>query len=358
MRAKTNAEATLALKEKVANENKKDRQGDGRSKLYYVKAEYDATMLDDIFGPENWSVEILNQDSKVWEQNLISFSQQKREEYTARIASAWVSVRLTVTFPDGKKACRDGIGAGDAIRKKDNPNSVETEGLALKAAGTDALKRAATLLGNIFGRGMEKDGTQRYDYDYVPPESDEADEEARPTTSVDLGNSTSSQPQLQTQASSQPQRQPETQQYREPVVTSGVSRPVQPQRQVDGRHDLSDDPFAATPSNSNGAQDPQDLLTPELRRIIPHGRLIEVGAPDKWRSIFSQLNEARKNWVTTEAQVQIMKDELAAFRKRAEDESIISGNAAGARDIRHFFDSLDGLVEKRRKEILGIPQAA
>ncbi|MBD2745839.1 hypothetical protein IC232_03920 [Microvirga sp. BT688] len=358
MRAKTNAEATVYLKEKVANENKKDRQGDNRSKLYYVKAEYDATMLDDIFGPENWSVEILNQDSRVWEQQLISFSQNKREEYTARVASAWVSVRLTVTFPDGKKASRDGIGSGDAIRKRDNPNSVETEGLALKAAGTDALKRAATLLGNIFGRGMEKDGTQRYDYDYVPPEGDEADEEARPTTSVDLGASTAPQLQAQPQASIQPQRLSEPPQHREPVVTSGVTRPVQPQRQVDNRSDLSDDPFSATPSNSNGAEDDQDILTPELRRIIPQGRLIEVGAPDKWRSIFSQLNEARKNWVTTEAHVQIMKDQMAAFRKRAETENIISGTSAGAKDIKHFFDTMDNFVEKRRKEILGIPQAA
>lgn len=354
MRARTNAEATMFLKEKVANENKKDRQGDNRSKLYYVKAEYDATMLDDIFGPENWSVEILNQDVRVWEQQLISFSQNKREEYTARVAAAWVSARLTVTFPDGKRTFRDGIGSGDAIRKRDNPNSVETEGLALKAAGTDALKRAATLLGNIFGRGMEKDGTQRYDYDYVPPDGDEAEEEARPTSSVSLDRDTQSQPQLQAQVPSQPQ----ISHHREPVVTSGVSRPIQQQRQHDGRRDLSDDPFAVNHSQDEGSQGTRDLLTPELRRIIPQGRLIEVGGPEKWRSIFSQLNEARKSWVTTEDQVQLMKNEMAAFRKRAEGENIITGTSAGARDIKNFFDTMDTFVEKRRKEILGIPQAA
>jgi hypothetical protein len=342
----------MCLKEKVANENKKDRQGDNRSKLYYVKAEYDATMLDDIFGPENWSIEILNQDVRVWEQQLISFSQNKREEYPARVAAAWVSVRLTVTFPDGKKTFRDGIGSGDAIRKRDNPNSVETEGLALKAAGTDALKRAATLLGNIFGRGMEKDGTQRYDYDYVPPDGDEAEDDARPTSSVSLDTATQSQPQTQTPS------HPQTSHHREPVVTSGISRPVQQQRQHEGRRDLSDDPFAASHSQDEGSQGTRDLLTPELRRIIPQGRLIEVGGPEKWRSIFSQLNEARKSWVTTEGQVETMKNEMAAFRKRAEGENIITGTSAGARDIKNFFDTMDTFVEKRRKEILGISQAA
>jgi recombination DNA repair RAD52 pathway protein len=385
MPARTNSDVTIALKQMVANENKKDRQGDNRSKLYYVKMEYDATKLDEIFGPENWSAEILNQESRVWEQDLVSFKQNKQEVYKARVASAWVTVRLTVKFPDGRETFRDGVGAGDAIRRADNPNSVEAEGLALKAAGTDAIKRAATLLGNIFGRGMEKDGTQRYDYDYVPPLDDEADEETRPTSEVEIANDVGQpqnppqhQPQVQsqsrpqTQGQARPQPQPlqpsRPQQHQEPNVTSGLSRQApghasaaptaqsrpqaEPQR---GSADDFDNALNQAPVDVRTLTDP---LSEHLRLIIPQSNLIEVGNPERWKNIFSQLNEARKNWVTTEDQVATMKAHMADFRKRASNENIISGNSAGAKDIKHYFDTMDTFIDKRRQQILGLNQAA
>ncbi|WP_262266986.1 MULTISPECIES: RAD52 family DNA repair protein [Microvirga] len=391
MPARTNSDVVRALKEKVANENKKDRQGDNRSKLYYVKMEYDATKLDEIFGPENWSAEILNQESRVWEQDLVSFKQNKQEVYKARVASAWVTVRLTVKFPDGRETFRDGVGAGDAIRRADNPNSVEAEGLALKAAGTDAIKRAATLLGNIFGRGMEKDGTQRYDYDYVPPLDDEADEETRPTSDVVIANDVGqpqNPPQQQVQSQSRPQAQtrpqpqsqspqPRTQasaqqpssrpqQHHEPNVTSGLSRqapehaPVAPtaQPQHASQPGPADDFDNALNQASVDVRTLTDPLSEHLRLIIPQGNLIEVGIPERWKNIFSQINEARKNWVTTVEDVATMKAHMADFRKRASNENIISGTSAGAKDIKHYFDTMDTFIEKRRQHILGIGQAA
>ncbi|WP_114944349.1 Rad52/Rad22 family DNA repair protein [Microvirga calopogonii] len=398
MPARTNPDVVIALKEKVANENKKDRQGDNRSKLYYVKMEYDATKLDEIFGPENWRTEILNQESRVWEQDLVSFKQNKQEVYKARVASAWMTVRLTVKFPDGRETFRDGVGAGDAIRRADNPNSVEAEGLALKAAGTDAIKRAATLLGNIFGRGMEKDGTQRYDYDYVPPEDDEADDETRPTSDVAIANDAgqpqgeaqptqvqpqsrppsppqaSAHPTAQTrpasspQTRSQPQQPARPQQYQEPNVTSGLARPPQGQAPASPTSQARTEPEVRPrvadefESALNGAQADvrtlTDPLSEHLRLIIPQGKLIEVGHPDRWKNIFSQLNEARKNWVTTVDQVEVMKAHMADFRSRASNENIISGSSAGAKDIKHYFDTMDTFIDRRRQQILGLDQAA
>jgi hypothetical protein len=132
----------------------KERDGGGGKKLSYISGSTVSDILNKAFG-YMWNWEIVNmwvqesqpyfnQYSKVPEQEKTSYN-GKRGAWEKQASVAHVHGRLTVRFitDEGKEQViiKDGCGSKSIIGKQNEQESI------FKAAGTDALKKAASLLG-------------------------------------------------------------------------------------------------------------------------------------------------------------------------------------------------------------------
>ena len=146
------------INEEVKQKHLKMRDGGGNKKLSYVENGYVQTRLDEVFGAENWDYEITQHPKIVLEDTTESkYNGQPR---ILHVFVATASVRLTVRFRVGDQVYTKVVEDSGACDANDQ-RKAEAIQMALKGAITDAKKRAATDIGNTFGRSLQN-GVQPY----------------------------------------------------------------------------------------------------------------------------------------------------------------------------------------------------
>ncbi len=128
---------TRKLKSKLSAKYVKTRESNGMT-LSYIEGWHALDEANRIFGFDGWDRETIATDC-VWSE---AKNGDCRSAYTAR-------VRITVRAGDSA-VVREGSGSGEA--KGNSPG--EAHDLALKAAETDATKRALATFGNPFGLAL------------------------------------------------------------------------------------------------------------------------------------------------------------------------------------------------------------
>lgn len=139
-------QANFLLQRTPTNEIKY-RQGRGGQRLAYVEHGYVTELLNKVFG-FNWDFEIT--DKQILEDEVL------------------VEARLTVRTPAGQTIVKTQFGGADIKRFTTGPKSGRPLSIAddYKAAGSDALKKCASLL----GIGLDLYGRDRSEPDDVAPE--------------------------------------------------------------------------------------------------------------------------------------------------------------------------------------------
>lgn len=105
----------------------KKRRGRGGKEFDYVEVNYVVGLLNAIFGFD-WSIQVVEKTVDTKSDNVI------------------VLVRLTVSFANGKTITKDAFGGADIKRAKSGGDIIDLAD-DLKAAESDALKKAASMLG-------------------------------------------------------------------------------------------------------------------------------------------------------------------------------------------------------------------
>jgi hypothetical protein len=135
------AKQTLALKRNLDHRNVRTREAHGRE-LSYIEGWYAISEANRIFGFDGWSRETVDSKCVLARENRGSFI----AVYTAR-------VRITVQA-DGATVIREGHGTGEG--RGTSPGEVHD--ISLKAAETDATKRALATFGKPFGLALYGSG--------------------------------------------------------------------------------------------------------------------------------------------------------------------------------------------------------
>ena len=135
------AKQVQALRRNVDQRHIRTREANGR-KLTYIEGWYAITQANWIFGFDGWSRETIESKCVLARENRGSFL----AVYTAR-------VRITVQA-DGATIVREGHGTGEG--RGSSPGEVHD--IALKAAETDATKRALATFGKPFGLALYAGG--------------------------------------------------------------------------------------------------------------------------------------------------------------------------------------------------------
>jgi DNA recombination protein Rad52 len=136
-------EQAKKLRAKLSPKHVRMREAEGR-KLAYIEGWHAIAEANRIFGFDGWDRETVAEDC-VW-------SARNAQHYACAYV---VRVRITVRAGDGETR-REGSGSGEA--KAATPGQAHE--MALKAAETDATKRALATFGNPFGLAL-------YDKDHV-----------------------------------------------------------------------------------------------------------------------------------------------------------------------------------------------
>lgn len=129
----------------------------GNQTLSYVEAVEVIRAANGIFGFGNWGYSVKD-GPKVVAQGV--------RQYTGKDPVPWYlwqeTVTLTIRAPSGAAISMDGVGA--SIQSGDGPEGAE---MAVKAADTDALKRALKNYGNQFGLSLyDKEDVQNIEENY------------------------------------------------------------------------------------------------------------------------------------------------------------------------------------------------
>ena len=135
------AKQVLALKRHVDHRHVRTRQANGRE-LSYIEGWYAISEANRIFGFDGWNRETIESKCVLSRENRGSFL----AVYIAR-------VRVTV-HADGATIIREGHGTGEG--RGSSPGEVHD--IALKAAETDATKRALATFGKPFGLALYANG--------------------------------------------------------------------------------------------------------------------------------------------------------------------------------------------------------
>ena len=128
------ARQLLALRRKLDGRQVRTRQANGRE-LSYIEGWYAISEANRIFGFDGWSRETMESRCVL-----------ARENHGTFIAVYIAKVRITVEA-DGATIVREGHGSGQGR----GPSPGEVHDIALKAAETDATKRALATFGKPFG---------------------------------------------------------------------------------------------------------------------------------------------------------------------------------------------------------------
>jgi hypothetical protein len=132
---------TLALRRNLDHRNVRTREAHGRE-LSYIEGWYAISEANRIFGFDGWSRETIETKCVLARENRGTFL----AVYIAR-------VRITV-HADGATVIREGHGTGEG--RGTSPGEVHD--IALKAAKTDATKRALATFGKPFGLALYGSG--------------------------------------------------------------------------------------------------------------------------------------------------------------------------------------------------------
>ena len=140
-----------ALRREIDSRKIRTRQVNGRE-LSYIEGWHAIAEANRIFGPDGWSRETI--------ETRCVLSRETRGSFLAIYAA---KVRITV-FANGRTVVREGHGTGEG----NGTSAAETHDIALKAAETDATKRALATFGKPFGlslylvdRGRTSGGNER-----------------------------------------------------------------------------------------------------------------------------------------------------------------------------------------------------
>lgn len=326
------------------------RPGPARQEVHYVKNPYHLHQLDLIFHANNWDLQILG-TRIVTEKDvrpLIERWENKQKKTIAEdriLIVAQADVRLIIRFPDGSTAFRDGTGVSSRLVNPASANMGQDYELAIKSAVTDAGKRAATLIGNAFGRGLDKEGKQIYLADV---ESSQVPQDDNPATNTEpeLAHATNSKPAPEPPKES---AATETTVHQGTAAANGTVRQTAARNtEKDAKHlDPAPDQPPATPKTN-----PPATLFPSFCALETNRSLLQqVGTEaNSWSQLFSQLHAHA---------IQIKKsDELAAFishmnmlRAWAEQERIAGDHNRGAKAISTWFTRLDEITRQHRAKI-------
>jgi Rad52/22 family double-strand break repair protein len=126
-----------ALGREIDSRKIRTRQVNGRE-LSYIEGWHAIAEANRIFGADGWSRETIETRSVL--------SRETRGSFLAIYAA---KVRITV-FANGRTVVREGHGTGEG----NGPSAGETHDIALKAAETDATKRALATFGKPFGLSL------------------------------------------------------------------------------------------------------------------------------------------------------------------------------------------------------------
>ncbi len=126
-----------ALRRELDSRKIRTRQVNGRE-LSYIEGWHAIAEANRIFGPDGWSRETI--------ETRCVLSRETRGSFLAIYAA---KVRITV-FANGRTVVREGHGTGEGHGN----SAAETHDIALKAAETDATKRALATFGKPFGLSL------------------------------------------------------------------------------------------------------------------------------------------------------------------------------------------------------------
>lgn len=156
MQTLTEAQVDFLL-QRTPKQEIKMRQGRGGMHFAYVEHGYVTERLNLVFG-FNWDFDIF--DKQMLEDEVI------------------VEARLTVRTPGGQTIVKTQFGGAEIKRHASGPRSGRPLSIAddYKAAGSDALKKCASLL----GIGLDLYGRDRPDEVEMPPEKPQAQRRERP----------------------------------------------------------------------------------------------------------------------------------------------------------------------------------
>jgi len=157
------------LAEKVPNNKLRERDGPSNTKLKYIDDDYILTKLDEIFGPLNWDRKVLEESIAAEFQGAPKRKQEtnwqtKKTEWVDYIPECVIArarCQITVRYANQIAVFED---VGTIVREVDLKNKPAAYMQAIKGAVTDGYKRCAAQIGNIFGRGLEKNQTDIPDY--------------------------------------------------------------------------------------------------------------------------------------------------------------------------------------------------
>lgn len=119
------------LEDKLNPQAISKREGPGGMQLSYLEGWYIIDVMNRAFGFNGWSGDI-----------------KTLELVTA--GEAYCVYQVEAVFADGSKVTKTGVGHGTSKLKDEH----EANGMALKEAETDAMKRACRYLGNKFGNSL------------------------------------------------------------------------------------------------------------------------------------------------------------------------------------------------------------
>ena len=133
-----------------------------QTEFHYVEGWHVIAEANRIFGFGCWTRELLD---------LRCVCERERGQgKPGWIVGYLATVRITVTLPDGSKIFRDGTGSGEGIDGTSLPKAHEK---AAKEAETDAMKRAFSTFGNVFGLALyDKEQRNVADEPPAPPPAD------------------------------------------------------------------------------------------------------------------------------------------------------------------------------------------
>lgn len=135
------AKQVQALRRKLDHRHVRTREAHGRE-LYYIEGWYAVTEANRIFGFDGWNRETIESRCVLARENRGTF-----------LAIYIAKVRISV-YANGITIIREGHGTGEG--RGTSPGEVHD--IALKAAETDATKRALATFGKPFGLALYGDG--------------------------------------------------------------------------------------------------------------------------------------------------------------------------------------------------------
>ena len=370
----------------------KERTGPSNQKVHYVDGDYVIHQLNENFGVEN--VDILTSEMVceaertmvkvievrgpyIKEQRTYGPNTQTNVPYVEFTYRAKVTLKVTIFTETGeeKVITKEGTGVGYGTGPAQEFNSLhQYRQMAIKAAETDAIKRAAKKLGARFGLSIGKDGKQAY-ATYSEDEVMEVGTEVvaiNHTTAVEpepaAAAATTQAPvqaadatQTAAPAAVQPAKAPE-----KPVqATQQASQPAQQVAQT-ARQPQTEIAKPATVTTTQAAP-----VTEAVKPIIVDEAALKVLDITGWTAEFRQLSEKltqTKNYdeimqisKVASSYLRLLKDSEqinAAFKKQAPEVMTRYLNARAVKLELHNIDFKDEIENEIARQTAEAAQAA